>query len=247
MKKLFGALLLATLLPFFAFAKVNNAPSDQSDAPANSEVITIDPRLLKAIDLYYIGMYEDAVVIFNLLIESGELSRDDLLRAWQFLGASFILQENLENARTEIIHALKLEPKLTLDPAEWDPRVVNYFNLVKSQVLGSLRIYTEPDSAVVFLNDSLAGKTPLLKEDLVIGDYIVRLEKQGYKSYIDTLEVSPNAEKSITVPLKKKPKLWLWGSAGVVTAGIVAYYLLSREAQEETQGTLILEIPVIER
>ena len=204
------------------FAQVGQYEDDQAEAS--------NIRLQKAIDLYYMGNFDNATVILSLLVESGKLSRENLLKAHQYLGALFVLQNYPENARNEIVHALKLEPKLTLDPAEWDPLVFNYFNLVKSQVLGSLRIETEPDGAEVFLNDSLAGQTPLFKENMVIGDYLVYFEKPGYRSRIDTVKVRPNTECQISVTLKRKPKIWLIVT-GALAAGIIVYGMFKKEGE----------------
>lgn len=189
--------------------------------PGASEVSEADisiVRLQKAIDLYYSGNFEDASVILNLLIESGKLSQNDQLRAYQFLGASFILQHNLNNARNEIIHALQLDPQLMLDPAVWNPEVVNFFNLVKSEVLGALRVESVPDSSMLILNGAPVGYTPVVLNNLVSQEYEIRFEIQGYYSYVDTVLIRPNTERLESVTLTPKPKLWRWISGGVALA-----------------------------
>ena len=199
----------------------------QTGQETNIKDPSSDPRLQQAIDLYYMGSFKDSIVILNLLIELGKLSREDQLKAYQFLGASFILQKHLDNARNEIIHALRLEPKLALDPARWNPDVVNYFNKIKSEVLGSLIIQTIPEEAEIFLNDSLAGQSPLLVESLVNGDYVVRIELPGYKPHIHAMKVVPNQENQVYVELKRLPRMWLWTSSALLAVtGAVSLILL---------------------
>ncbi len=214
-------ILLLTLQPCLLFAQ-----AESEDTKAG------DHRLQKAIDLYYMGNFEEAIVILTLLVESEKLSRAEQVRAYQHLGASFILQNHLENARNEIIKALQLEPRLSLDPVEWRPEVVNFFNLVKSQVLGSLRIETEPDDVAISINNEYIGQSPLYLEDLVTDDYVVQFEKQGFKSHIDTVSVRPNIENSLARSLKKKPKFWLWG-ASIGAAIAVVVVLIAPGSKDE--------------
>ncbi|MBC8278644.1 MAG: PEGA domain-containing protein [FCB group bacterium] len=223
-KKILSAILAVVLLlnPVFVFTQENIA--DSVSAPD-----TEDP-LQKAIDLYYKGDFDNATVILSLIIDSGRLPRENLIKAYEYLGASFILHNHPENARNEFIRALKLEPKLTMDPLKWDPKVFNYFNLVKSQVLGSLQIETIPIGATVLINDLLAGSTPLHIENLVSGDYIVEFEKSGYISYSDTVEVRANIESRISITLKRKANNWLYAS-GVIAAGTIIYFLLTSEPE----------------
>ena len=211
-----------------ALAQPGQKNTDETESP--------DPRLQQAIDLYYMGSFKDAIVILNLLIELGKLSRVDQLKAYQFLGASFILQKHLDNARSEIIHALRLEPKLTLDPARWNPNVVNYFNKVKSEVLGSLTILTKPEDAEIFLNDSLAGRSPLFIESLVNGDYVIQVDLPGYKSHTHAMTVQPNQENQVYVELKRIPKWWLWISSALVAVTGIVYMILIPHDAGSTDG-----------
>ncbi len=52
-----------------------------------------------------------------------------------------------------------------------------------------LRLQSEPGGASVFVNGRLAGPTPLTVRHLPLGDYVVRLEKDGFQPIVRTLTV----------------------------------------------------------
>ncbi|MBC8465540.1 PEGA domain-containing protein [bacterium] len=209
--------------------------SVQAKTSENSGSDVRNIRLLKAIDLYYNGSFEETNVILNLLIESGKLSQSDQLEAFKFLGASFVLLNNLDNARNEIINALQLNPQLKLDPAIWNPKFVNFFNLVKSEVLGALIVKSEPDSVQLILNGSPAGLTPLIFKNLVSQKYELIFEMPGYYSRVDTVQLRPNTENLISVTLKPKPKTWIWVSGGLILGTSTLLLLLNTNKSSEAQ------------
>ncbi len=55
--------------------------------------------------------------------------------------------------------------------------------------LGSLEITTEPWEASIELNGKSYGKTPVTIEELLIGEYDLKIEKEGYKTITRTIEI----------------------------------------------------------
>ncbi len=64
-----------------------------------------------------------------------------------------------------------------------------------------LRIVSEPDDATVFLNNTYAGKTPLTLE-IAPGRYHVVVTKEGYESWVQTLELKGNSDITLEATLK---------------------------------------------
>ena len=65
----------------------------------------------------------------------------------------------------------------------------------------TLSIDSNP-SASVYINDSYEGITPLSIE-LEKGEYNIRIEKENYENYNETIELSPGESKNISVELNK--------------------------------------------
>ena len=69
------------------------------------------------------------------------------------------------------------------------------------QILGELSIDSSP-SASVYINDVYKGDTPLNLE-LEKGKYTIKIEKENYETYTETIEISSGETKTISVNLTK--------------------------------------------
>jgi len=69
------------------------------------------------------------------------------------------------------------------------------------QILGELSIDSSP-SASVYINDVYKGDTPLNLE-LEKGKYTIKIEKENYETYTETIELSSGETKTISVNLTK--------------------------------------------
>lgn len=61
---------------------------------------------------------------------------------------------------------------------------------------GSLEVNTSPKMANVYLDDKLIGETPLLINEVLIGDYELRIEKEGYATQTKSVMVTHNQVES---------------------------------------------------
>ena len=74
-------------------------------------------------------------------------------------------------------------------------------NLTPKAKYGSLKIQTTPFDATIKLNGKNYGTTPNTLKDLLIGDYTLRLEKQGYGTISKTITITENQTVSINETL----------------------------------------------
>lgn len=58
---------------------------------------------------------------------------------------------------------------------------------------GSLRITSEPSGVAVLAGSQLLGNTPLVVEDLAVGEHTLRLQEVGYESQERIIQVAANA------------------------------------------------------
>jgi len=67
----------------------------------------------------------------------------------------------------------------------------------------TLSISSTPSYAIVYIKNEYKGVTPL-KLKMNPGEYNIRIEKEGYQSYAQTVELSPGGSKSISINLNLK-------------------------------------------
>lgn len=85
----------------------------------------------------------------------------------------------------------------------------NTVNLpVPQPVYGSLNIETTPSFVEVYLDDKAIGETPMFVPDIPVGKHELRLAKQGYSEYIETIEVSKGKPTQIQVSLDDSFAVW---------------------------------------
>ena len=85
----------------------------------------------------------------------------------------------------------------------------NTINLpVPQPVYGSLNIETTPSFVEVYLDDKAIGETPMFVPDVPVGKHELRLAKQGFSEYIETIVVSKGKPTQIQVSLNDKFAVW---------------------------------------
>lgn len=68
---------------------------------------------------------------------------------------------------------------------------------------GNLYIVSNPTGAKVYLEGTYKGLTPILIENLIIGQYLVQIKKAGYKTYSDLVTIEANQTKNLNITLVK--------------------------------------------
>jgi hypothetical protein len=68
-------------------------------------------------------------------------------------------------------------------------------------------ILTDPEGATVYLNEKkIEEKTPVILPDLTLGNYKVKIEKDGYMPQDLSINFSVNEFNPVIVKLKPKPE-----------------------------------------
>ena len=65
-----------------------------------------------------------------------------------------------------------------------------------------LNITSEPTDAVVYIDRTLAGNTPLTVRNLTPDEHLISLQKRGYLEYFTSVEVSPDLRSSVDARLE---------------------------------------------
>lgn len=164
--------------------------------------------------------YQAAVDIANILLEKkDEFTKEDQLEILRIKSVALYNLAEEDSARNVFIQILKIENTFFLDPVKNSPKIVEFFNNIKSSIKGM----TSPDSnAEKKINDNnLVPENPAI---------ITKTNAYDMRDIIG---------KSIILPGwghlsgGKKGKGWLIGSAGLISLGSSIYFLIDCNRKEK--------------
>lgn len=159
----------------------------------------------------FIGSAPSNVMIFLNGRNSGKLTPDSL----RFLDPGqliFTLKKEFYKDTSLLINLGQDEKKEFF---------VDYF--ANPSMYGKLNISSEPDSAAVYLNDSLlADRSPLLLTGLVPGKYDIKFELEGYRSITINSTITSSNTTNVLVTLRDTT---VWVDFQITNSSIASNYL----------------------
>jgi TonB family protein len=145
----------------------------------------------RAIQLYEMGDIPGAIEALEGLVETGSLTLDEELRAWDRLGSAYYAMGMLDRAREAYLELLKLDVHYDLPPGA-NPRLKRLLSEVRNNKMGTAYVASAPEGALVTLNDELLGVTPYAIDGLLEGrDYTIAVYADGYNPEVHTLTAEP--------------------------------------------------------
>ncbi len=109
---------------------------------------------------------------------------------------SYPLNLSLERYRT-------LDTTVSIEP---DQRTPVSFTLVAAKNWSWLRLAGEKDAGI-WIDGRFAGKMPLEKQLVSLGQHRLKIKKQGFSAFKGTFTMEPDRETLIEFPLRVKPKI----------------------------------------
>jgi hypothetical protein len=86
---------------------------------------------------------------------------------------------------------------------------------------GGVRVLSQTRGAMVYLDDSFVGSTPVRRDGVEPGLHKLRVEKDGHQSWTKDVEVPPASTLDIQVPMHALPELRKWpGPLSLAMIGI---------------------------
>jgi hypothetical protein len=104
--------------------------------------------------------------------------------------------------RHVVVSASKPESQLTVALARVLPGPAPTPIRPAARAPGSLGVDSRPSGAKVFVDGKLAGTTPLSLSTLAPGEYAVRLERDGYRSWASTVHVAAGESQRVAASLE---------------------------------------------
>jgi hypothetical protein len=191
------------------------------------------------------GEYAQAIEILRTMIREYTKSEEVLRRAYADLVFTLISKGDTTEATVSAGEALDRYPDLTADPVYFPGSVNELFDRLRSEMFGSLRVTTRPDSCRLYLNHDFVGFSPLDVAYVKVGEYILSARLAGYLDQSTTATVEPGSPTSVQLSLDRRRdrKWYLWriGPAALVSGIFVAYQL--RGDKGESQPSPLPEPP----
>jgi hypothetical protein len=200
---------------------------------------------------YMRGRFEEAIKKLSRAAELLE-DKDKLIDVYLHLAISHFALAQVEEAKEILSELALMNPKFKIDPVYYPPAFIELHQEVKAKRLAHINLITEPESADVYIDEELVGRSPLNIRDLLPGGHSLKLVKEGYqvKEEIITLDAGVESEFSLKLQEEKKPvvavtppekkpevkkgKGWLWILLGGAAAAVVA--ILATRGGKETTG-----------
>ncbi len=115
-------------------------------------------------------------------------------------------RNEIDGARAAFAQALAVCPMLTLDAEGYAPSVIALFEEARQASLaaptGGLRVTSKPPAAEVRINGLSAGVTPLLIENLPVGDYAVTIAADRYDAVSEDVTIAPGGQAKVRARLR---------------------------------------------
>ncbi len=139
----------------------------------------------------------------------------NLCEAIAMYGAVMQARGDTEEAKVALLDLMALAPTFDLDRKRY---LQTYLGLKAqvatgrgAQLRGSLTIVTKPAGARVYVNNTLAGYSPVTLNTVPVGKAMVRIERPGFKRVGDLVEISPE-EQSMSYELTASSAWKAWDS-----------------------------------
>ena len=176
--------------------------------------------------LHLTQQFDEALVFFNdpqrqsqsidfltdiiKVVEGERRSKEDIAeelvnmqqRALEHRARSFFNAGQLEGARDDFRQLILDNPRYTLDTDALSPRIVDFFEQQKKELVGYLAVTTEPAGARVTVNGLFVGITNFFPVEVHTGVARVAVMLEGYESYInEDYVIDPGEIKTLEVEL----------------------------------------------
>jgi tetratricopeptide (TPR) repeat protein len=170
-----GIVIFMALIPMFAGAVRAEA---------------VDNFFAQGMKAYENGEYQLSI---DKLSKAIPLLKEDKKRieAFKTMAFAYMAFPRKVEARQQFCNILKLDPAFALDSIMTPPKILAVFQEAKEKCLpfggievqATSRDHKTISGAKVYLDGEFMGQTPLLKRDILPGNYELEVKKDGFQSY----------------------------------------------------------------
>lgn len=151
-----------------------------------------------------IALFDDAVGRLETLRRQAPLSaraKDMLLQAYEYRGRACYVTGLLEKAADSFRALIQLHPPHALSKERVSPKVVDFFNGLKKDLVGFIAVGSKPAGAKVSLNGEFLSLTDFFPLEVVAGTYQVEVAREGYRTETRSVTIAARATETLEVEL----------------------------------------------
>lgn len=134
-----------------------------------------------------------------------------LIEAFMLQGAAFALKGEEENATAAFKRALALDEAATMEGSAFPETAKALFEKARTEVqqmsTGTVTVYSAPAAAEVYIDGRFRGSAPLTVDDLRSGRHVVRILRDGYQPFGETVDVAEKREETVQATLRPTKSL----------------------------------------
>jgi tetratricopeptide (TPR) repeat protein len=210
--------LLGAALGAFVWARgVVRAASPQTPVPAAAEdaaqreLQAVQDLLARATAEFEGAQQSRSIVLLDDIIarleglrRQGTLlprGREILLQCYELRGRAYYNIGLQEKASESFRLLIQIQPQYTLSRDKVSPKIVDYFASVKKALVGYLAVSSHPPGARVTLNGEFLSLTDFFPVEILAGEYIVELTREGYRTETLNVSIAPKATETREVDM----------------------------------------------
>lgn len=171
-----------------------------------------------------------------------------LLHSMDYLGEALYNEGQTDDARNALLKLVELNPNYKMNEDLVSPKIIDFFDQVKSQNLGAMNVTSTPTGAAVKMDGVDVGTTELAGIYGLRGPHDLEVSKPGFVPHKETVTITPGKTLRVNVQLERTssvgyfityPKgveVYMGGKLLGVTAG--------DPAQRATQTATDMNLPV---
>lgn len=203
------------------------SPTAYSQNKMNEKAGDFFEKFQEVASLRVEGEYDPAIEKLAEIVEDLMASQEVLKSAYHHLVWTYEAKGDSTGARASAQDALERFPDLVADEISFPPFVNDYYDMLRREMFGSLRII-EPKGGRIFLNEEYIGDSPMRLDLVRAGEYDLTVTKSGYQDYTEKISIRPEERLEKTLSLQRKHD-WKWWTyrigAGVAVASLLGVVL----------------------
>jgi hypothetical protein len=151
-----------------------------------------------------IVLFDEIVLRLEELRQKGALpprGREILAQAYELRGRAYYNIGLQEKATDSFRSLVQLQPSYTMSKDKVSPKIVDFFNSVKKALVGYLAVSSKPAGSRVTLNGEFLSLTDFFPLEVLAGEYVVEVTREGYATQSRSVSIAPKATETWQVEL----------------------------------------------
>jgi hypothetical protein len=184
-----------------------------------------------------IVLFDDIIARLESMRLQGSLpphGKEILLQCYELRGRAYFNIGLQEKAAESFRTLIQIQPQYAISRDKVSPKIVDFFGSVKKALVGYLAVSSHPPGARVTLNSEFLSLTDFFPLEVLAGEYIVEISREGYRSETRNVSVAPRATETLEVDLVRTAasaffvtdpagvEIWIDGELKTTTAGTIA-------------------------